>query len=171
MKVLIYGFKPYRDYKENVTEKIVRKITHRKGLIKTVFPVRFDKNMFLEKIKIVKPNIILGLGQCPRGNKIRIERKAVNLMKEDKKESLEIISRKGAEYVFVTFKLKKDKDSWISYDAGKYVCNFSIYIISNFSRHRNIKFAFLHIPKDYNVDKAVKFVDRKIEEMLSKVHE
>ncbi|RLF33066.1 MAG: hypothetical protein DRN08_05900, partial [Thermoplasmata archaeon] len=128
MKILVYGFKPYKNYKENITEKIIRKIKNRKNLVKIIFPVKFEKRIFLEKIRTIKPNIILGLGQHPRSKKIRIERKAINLKRKNKKEKPEFISKNKPFHLFVNVKLKKDKISWISYDAGKYVCNFSMYV-------------------------------------------
>ena len=166
MKILVYGFKPYKNYKENITEKIIRKIRNRKYLVKIIFPVKFEKHTFLKKIRTINPDIILGLGQHPRSKKIRIERKAINLKRKNKKEKPKIISKNKPFSFFVNVKLKKDRTSWISYDAGKYVCNFSMYVISDFSKNRGIKFAFIHIPKDYNVDKAVKFVESKIDEMI-----
>lgn len=169
MKILVYGFKPYKHWKENITEKILRKIKPRKNLKKVIFPVEFERKVFLDRIKRYKPDIILGLGQCSRGKKIRIERKAVNLKKHNKKEKAKIISRNKPKYLFTSLKLKKDKGSRISYNAGQYVCNFSIYVISDFSKNK-IGFAFLHIPSDYNLNKAVRFVESKINRLASKTH-
>ena len=165
MKILVYGFKPYKNRKENITEETIRKIRNKRNLNKVVFPVKFEKGIFLEKIKKYKPDVILGLGEHPRSRKIRIERKAVNL-KGHKKEKPKIISKNKPKHLFVNLRLKKDKNSWISYNAGKYVCNFSMYVISNFVKNKDIKFAFVHIPKDYNLNKAVRFVDSKINEVL-----
>jgi len=74
-KILIYGFKQYKKYKENITEKIVRKI--RRNVVKVVFQVKPSKKMFLNKVRQHKPDIILGLGQhgkSPVSTKLRIER-------------------------------------------------------------------------------------------------
>ncbi|MDD5217888.1 MAG: hypothetical protein PHS88_07270 [Candidatus Omnitrophica bacterium] len=166
MKILVYGFSPYKNYSENITERIIRKIRNRKDLTKIIFPVAFQKHIFLEKIRKNNPGVILGLGQHPRSKKMRIERKAVNLKRENKQEQAKIISKNKPAHLFINVKLKKDNNSWISYDAGKYVCNFSMYVISDFSKNKNIKFAFIHIPKDYSVNKAVKFVESKIDEMI-----
>jgi len=165
-KILIYGFKPFQGLKENITEKIIENIKNRKNLRKVVFPVKFEKKMFLNEIKEFEPDIILGLGLHPRGKKIRIERKAVNLKQFSKKDIPKPIYKNKPKYLFATLKLKRDKESWISYDAGKYVCNFSMYTLLEFTKNKNIKFAFLHIPKDYNLNKAVKFVGSKIDEIV-----
>lgn len=166
MKILVYGFRPYGKYKENITEKIIKKIKNRKGLIKVIFPVEFQKQLFLNKISRNKPAIILGLGQHSRGKKMRIERKAVNLKRRNKQQKPKIISENKPPYLFANLKLKKDNASWISYDAGKYVCNFSMYVISDASRNKDIKYAFIHIPKNYNINKAIKFIESKIDEMI-----
>jgi len=157
MKVFIYGFKPYKNYQENISENIIKKIRNRNNLKKNIFDVNFNKVNFIDEIKKFNPNIIIGLGQHPRSKKIRIERKALNLKKNSEKDSLKLISKKGPRHLFVNLKLKKDKYSWISYNAGKYVCNYSMYIISNFSKDK--KFAFIHIPKDYDVNAGVKYIE------------
>lgn len=166
MKILVYGFKLYKNYNENITEKIIRKIRDQIGLTKVVFPVKLQKQIFLDKITKNKPDIILGLGQHSRSNKMRMERKAVNLKRKNEQKKSKIISKNKPPHLFVNFKLKKDKASWISYDAGKYVCNFSMYVISDFARNKDIRYAFIHVPKDYNLDKAVKFIESKIDEMV-----
>jgi pyrrolidone-carboxylate peptidase len=163
MKTLIYGFMPYKEWKNNITEKIVKKVKG-KNLVKVVFPVRFEKRVFLDKIRRSKPDIIIGLGQHPRGKKIRIERKAMNTWAHSKQEEPRKIS-KGPKHYFLTAKLKKNKYSWISYNAGSYVCNFSMYIISDFIKNKKIRFAFIHISKEYRADKAAKFVENKIKEL------
>jgi pyrrolidone-carboxylate peptidase len=153
MKILIYGFGPYKKYKENISEKVVRKIKSKRNLVKVVFSSKFDRKMFLDKIRKVKPDIVIGLGQHTRGGKIRIERKAVNLRRDSKKEK--IIFKNKPKHRFLNLKLKKDKNSWLSYNAGKYICNYSMYVICGL----DVKFAFVHIPKDYGLGRAVRFID------------
>lgn len=164
MKILLYGFKPYKKFKSNITEEIINKISPRKDLRKVVFPVKFNKEIFLKEVRFYKPDIIIGLGQHARGKKIRIERKTINL-KGNKDKGYRAIDRKGTKFQFVNLRLKKDNISRLSYKAGKYVCNFSIYILSKWSRENNVKFAFLHIPKSFNASLAVNFVESKIEKV------
>lgn len=166
MKILVYGFKPFQGLEENITEKVVENIKNRKNLRKIVFPVKFEKKMFLDEIERFKPDIILGLGLHSRGKKNRIERRAVNLKQLSKKDLPKPIYKNKPKYLFATLKLKKNKESWISYNAGKYVCNFFMYTILDFTKNKNTKFAFIHIPKDYNLNKAVKFVESKIDEII-----
>ena len=162
MKILLQAFKPYKKYKENISEKIVRRIKNRKNLYKKVFEVKFNRKQFIDQIKKVKPNIIISLGQHPGSKKIRIERRACNLKRNNKEEKLKVILKGKPKYLYTNLKLKKDKNSRISYDAGDYVCNFSMYVILDYIKDKDIKFGFIHIPKDYNLNKAVKFIESKI---------
>jgi len=163
MKILIYGFGPYGPYKQNFSEKVIEKIKKRNNLKKVIFPVKFKKDVFLEKIKKFKPDFILGLGQYPKGKKIRIERKTMNKWKENEKEKIKKISKKGPRCYFLNLKLKKNKEAWLSYKTTDYACNFSMYVIMDFikAKNKNIKFGFLHIPFG-NIDKVAKFVESRI---------
>ena len=165
MRILVYGFEPYLSYKENVTKKVLRKLRIGKNLIKIVFPVYFHKQIFLNKIRRVNPDIIVGLGQYSRGHKIRIERKAINLKRSGQKEKLKVIAQNKPHHYFLKMKLNKDANSWISYNSGDYVCNFSMYVISDYIRKRKTKYAFIHIPKDYSINKATRFVEAKLREI------
>lgn len=166
MRILVYGFGPYKDHGANISERVVRRIRARKNLVRAVFPVEFKRRIFIDRIRASCPDIILGLGMHPRSRRIRIERKAANLKSRDRREEPVKILKNKPEFLFVNKRLRKDDNSWISYNAGKYVCNYSMYVISDFSRNRDIRFAFIHIPKDYNLDKAVEFAETKINEML-----
>lgn len=159
MEVLLYGFKPYKEWKTNISEKIVRKIK-RKNLKKIVFDVKPNKKQFIAAINKAKPDIIIGLAQSPRAKKIKIERKALNAYARTKKQKPRRILKAAKKTLPVNLKIKKDKNSRISYDAGTYVCNYSMYVILKHIKNKNIKFAFFHIPMDYNLNKALKFVNK-----------
>lgn len=147
---------------KNVSEEIIKKIKPRKGLRKFIFDVKSEKRQFKKALKY-KPDIIFGLGMSGRGKKIRIERKARNIRKAKKDEKLRVIDKRGKD-IFVNIKIKYDKNSRISYDAGWYICNFSMYIILK-SMKKNQKYAFFHIPKDYDLKKAVKFFSKIIDKI------
>lgn len=164
MKILIYGFEPFGNNDSNITKEIIKHLPSSKDLIKDILPVEFNKEMILKMIKENHPDFIIGLGQHNRGKMIRIERKAHNVMKEADK--LKPILNASARSHFLNLRLKKDKNSWLSYDAGDYVCNYSMYIISDY--FKDIKFAFLHIPSDYSMDKAIGYIVRSIETIKKK---
>jgi pyrrolidone-carboxylate peptidase len=102
MRILIYGFGPYGQFRDNVTEKIVRALPKRCGLKKIVFPVRFHKGQFTSVIKDFRPDVVLGLGQCSRGSLLRHERRAVNRRRNSKDEKPRSIMRAGAPRLFTS---------------------------------------------------------------------
>lgn len=136
MKKFIYAFKPFGKFKTNSSEKILKSIKGKS--IKKVFDVKFDKQMFLKEIKKHNPDIIIGIGMVARSKKVRIERKAVNKMKNKK------IAKKRKDALFTTLRIRPTKTMRISYDAGTYVCNYSMYTILH--RFKDKKYAFFHVP-------------------------
>lgn len=166
MKILIYGFKPYNRYQTNISEQVIKGVRNKKNLRKVIFPVEFSKRNFISQIGKIRPDIIIGLGQTSKGRKLKIERRAVNLKRGiDGKKSSAAILEKRARYLFVSLKLKKNSHSRISYNAGKYVCNYSMYVILDFLRkyRKSIKFAFIHIPKNYHKRVAVRYLEKTIQ--------
>ena len=90
MKILIYGFKPYKQYKTNISESVVKRLKTEKRfkVEKTILPVVFKKNI-LKNIQEFKPDIIIGLGQKPRGSLLEIEKTAKNVYDKDKLKAIE----------------------------------------------------------------------------------
>jgi len=160
MKVLVYGFKSYKHWKKNITEQVLDKIPENKNLVKVAFPLRYNKKIFLKKIKETMPDIIIGLGQHEVGDMFRVERKAVNVKRRNQKTEPSFIFQNKPHHYFLTLMLEEDIDSWHSYDAGDDISNYSMYVISHLCK--NIKFAFIHIPKNMDVEKAAKYVNKKI---------
>ena len=60
--ILIYGFKPYLRYSENITESIIEEINNREIGRGLVFDVEFNRRMFTDALRRYSPKIILGLG-------------------------------------------------------------------------------------------------------------
>ncbi len=149
--MLVTAFEPFKDYSENITEKVLKILPESKNLVKRLLPVRFEKKIFIDVIKNTSPDIVIALGQYPRGKKIRIERKAVNLKRDNKEDVPQKITNNGVDILFTSLKLKDDSMSRITYDSGMYVCNFSMYTSLEFLNSSNIKYCFLHIPKDNDV--------------------
>src|SRR5215470_5005177 len=158
MRVLVYGFGPYRHFQANVTEKILRQLPKRKLLKKVVFPVRFHKRQFTGAIKTFNPDVILGLGQCSNGRLLRVETTAVNKRRNKKTERTQAIVASGAKKLRTNLKLNLGAQARFSHSAGDYVCNYSMYVVLDFLKRRrlSIPFAFVHIPHDYNQRKAVR---------------
>ncbi len=167
MRLLIYGFGPYLRFKGNITEKILRKLPRRRGLKKIVFPVRFQKSQFVKTVKKYNPDAVLGLGQRSRGRRLKIELKAVNQKRKDKREKPTSIVPGGPKRLRTNLELKGSDQATISYDAGNYVCNYSMYVILDYLRRNRLptRFGFIHIPHHYNVAKATRFLKKALKQI------
>ncbi len=165
MRVLVYGFGPYKDFKTNITQKIIRKLPRSANVKKIVFPVRFDKAQFIAAVEKHRPNVILGLGQCGSGKDLRIERRAVNRRRDSKEEQGRPIRRGAATSLGTTLKLDGlGKQAHTSGSAGDYVCNFSMYVMLDYLRRygKKARYGFIHIPHNYPFDRAFRLVRRVI---------
>ena len=168
MRILLYGFGPYQQFEDNVTEQILRKIPKRRGLTKIVFPVKFDRAQFIGAVTKYKPQWIIGLGQCSRGRRLRVETRAINQRRNSKKEKARPIVRGGARKLFTDLRVELGRQARRSRNAGDYVCNFSIYVILETLRRRQleIRYGFIHIPHDYDAGKAAALVDSALAQMI-----
>jgi pyroglutamyl-peptidase len=162
MRLLIYGFGPYREFPDNITEKILRRLPRRSGLKKIVFPVRFHKGQFVNAVKKHKPDVILGLGQCSRGQRLRIESRAKNGKRNTPKEKARPIIAGGPQRLGTNLELALSGES--SNNAGEYVCNYSMYVMLHFiKRHRlPIRYGFIHIPYRYDYRRAVRLLAKAV---------
>lgn len=166
MKIFLYGFRAYGKYKDNITEKIIQRLVPRSTVITKVFPVMFDQKQFLESLQEIEPDIILGLGQCRKGDKIRIEQQAKNIQQDGHEAPQKPIIPGKNKFLPVTLHLKPTEKSVLSFDAKNFVCNFSMYVILNAIKNRNIPYAFLHIPHSFDLDQATTFVEMTIDQIL-----
>ncbi len=168
MKLLVYAFEPFGQNTKNISQQVLKQLRGRKNVKKIILPVKFNSTFVIKAIENIKPNIILGLGQYPRGKKIRIERLAKNQQKS-KGHLQTSIKKNGPAKAAVTLKLQPDINSWVSYNAGRYVCNYSIYVLLTNAITKDIPFAFLHISKKVDVNKATDILEHKIDEILAVV--
>ena len=149
-RILIYGFGPYQQYTSNITEVLLRSMKLPRNVFKEVFEVRFSRRMFENTFETVRPDVILGLGQHPRARKLRIERRT---HKRDH----------SAQARFVNLSLPHTSESTVAYDAGNYVCNYSMWVSTTWCLQNNARSGFLHIPKDYSTKRLEKYVRRVID--------
>lgn len=167
MRLLIYGFGPYRQFRENVTETILRRLPKRRGLAKVVFPVKFDRRQFIEAVKRYNPEIVLGLGQRAAGRRLRIESRAGNRRRNRKHDQERPIVAGEPRWLPTNLDLKRGRQAIFSNDAGDYVCNYSMYVILDFLRRRPgaVRFGFVHVPHGYDSEKAARFLRAAIDKM------
>jgi pyroglutamyl-peptidase len=161
LRILLYGFGPYLQYRDNITAKILRLLPRRRGLRKVVFPVRFDRRQFIEAIRRTKPDIVLGLGQSSR-QRIEIERQAANRRRTRPGVSSRHILPSAPQRLLTTLRLRIGGEARRSTEAGDYVCNFSMYVMLDHIRRKrlDIHYGFIHIPHDYDVLKATRLVEK-----------
>jgi len=168
MRILLYGFGPHRQFSDNVTERILRRIAKRRGLTTVVFPIKFDRSQFVRAVTKHSPEWIVGLGQCSRGRLLRIETRAMNKRRHSKREKARPIVPRGAVKLFTNLRPELGRDARQSRNAGAYVCNFSLYVILETLRRRRLgtRCGFIHIPYDYDPGKAARLVDGALGRMV-----
>jgi pyroglutamyl-peptidase len=161
MRILLYGFGPYRQFHENITARILKSLPARSGLKKVVFPVRFQRRQFISALRRHKPDVVLGLGQSTR-QQIEVEARARNRRRARKSDKPKAIIGTAPKTRPTTLDIKRGR--WIgkSTNAGDYVCNYSMFVLLEEIARKELKipFGFIHIPHDCDPEKASRFVQR-----------
>lgn len=98
---------------------------------------------------------------------MKIERRAVNRRRETQREKPRSIHPGGSKWLVTNLRLNGGRQARISYDAGDYVCNYSMYVILDYlKRHRlPARFGFIHIPHDYSAARAQRFLLKVVREI------
>ena len=166
-KIWVYGFQPFLHYPENITQKVIAQLEAEQcfgNVNYSVLAVDFQADIFEAPLRAVQPDVVLGMGQYPRGQKIRIERKAFNWQrdKSNPDHAEGPILSTGQALERPSWNIKPDTMSWRSYNAGRYVCNYSMYQLSRWARLQHFNYAFIHIPKDFCLEHAVGFVKKHL---------
>lgn len=167
MRILLYGFGPYRQFRDNVTKHVLRALPARRGLKKTLFPVRFHRTQFVTAVEKHRPDVVLGLGQCGRGRRLRVEARAVNGRRARKEDKPKKIDARGEKHLPTSLRLALGPAARSSRSAGDYVCNFSMYVILDLIRKKSLstRYGFVHIPHDYDPRKAAAVLHAAIEKL------
>ena len=165
-KILIYGFRPFKKYKKNISAETAKKVTQNREITRAILPIVYKKKYILSKIRKYQPDIIIGLGQT-EGKLIEIERKTKNIYEMEGSKLKRKINPKGPKQYLVNLKLKKISGTEISHNAGEYLCNFTMYVIMDFIKKKRVKvkFGFIHIPRNYGLQKAVEVVKKLISQI------
>jgi pyrrolidone-carboxylate peptidase len=161
MRVLVYGFGGYRQFRGNITARIIESLPKSAGLMTEIFPVRFQRRQFIAALKRHRPDIVLGLGQSAR-KRIDVETRARNCRRAAKSDELRPILRDRQMSLPTTLKIRAGRSVRSSNDAGDYVCNYSMYVLLDaISRAGGkVRFGFIHIPHNWDLDEAVELVRR-----------
>ena len=167
MNIIVTGFEPFLNNKENPTQEIVRLLPKSiKGhqITSLELPVVFDEcfDLLQEKIDELNPGLVICLGLAQGRNQITPERVALNL------KSVSVADNKGNKFIdeaivedgenayFSTLPLQKmvdkmkEKDipAGISNTAGLYVCNNIMYHLLHYNKvnELNMMAGFIHVP-------------------------
>ena len=159
MRILLYGFGPYRPFSDNITARIIESLPAQSGLKKVIFPVRFDRRQFVDALGRHKPDVVLGLGQSSR-KQIDVEMRAKNRRRARKSDRPRPILATRPQSLPTTLDIRAGQLAKKSTNAGDYVCNYSIYLMLDeiIRREMRIPLGFIHIPHDYDAQKARQFV-------------
>ena len=171
-RFLLTYFEPFGGAKKNISQQVAEGI-EAEGLVKRCLPVSFKRSpeVLRETLKDYQPAFILSLGQCAEGEKIRLERFAINLMDSDKGDNdgympdEETIDTNAPLALRTSLNIKQLQRECVnvglpvilSNSAGLYVCNRIFWEALRYTE----KALFVHIPKNMDISIARQII-RKI---------
>src|SRR5574341_771784 len=160
-RILLYGFGPYREFRDNITARIIRSLPSQAGLKKLLFPVRFRRRQFIDALHRHRPDIILGLGQSSR-KQIEVETRARNRRRARKQDRPRPIFNDQPKLLPTTLAIRAGRWAGMSKDAGDYVCNYSMFVLLDEIRRKEMRtrLGFIHIPHDCDHREASRYVLR-----------
>lgn len=169
MKVLVTGFDPFGGESVNPAYEAVKQIPDQVAgaqVIKVEIPTVFDKAGEAVEKAIIEhnPDIVLCIGQAGGRAGISVEKVAINLQEaripdnEGRQPFDKKVREDGENAYFATVPVKamvkhiEDNGipAHISYTAGTYVCNDTMYSLLYMinKKYNNIKGGFIHVPYD-----------------------
>ncbi|WP_262122615.1 pyroglutamyl-peptidase I [Anaerococcus sp. Marseille-Q5996] len=166
MKILVTGFDPFGGEPTNPAIESVKRIDDNiegAEIIKLEIPTVFHKaaDVVEEKIKEVKPDVVLSIGQAGGRYGITVERVAINqddarIEDNEGKQPIDVVIREdGAPAYFSTLPIKamveeikkENLPASVSNTAGTFVCNHIMYQdLYLAEKYGNIKAGFIHVP-------------------------
>lgn len=166
MKILVTGFDPFGGEPTNPAIESVKRIDDNiegAEIIKLEIPTVFHKaaDVVEEKIKEVKPDVVLSIGQAGGRYGITVERVAINqddarIEDNEGNQPIDVkIREDGAPAYFSTLpikamveEIKKEKlPASVSNSAGTFVCNHIMYQdLYLAEKYGDIKAGFIHVP-------------------------
>lgn len=166
MKILVTGFDPFGGEPTNPAIESVKRIDDNiegAEIIKLEIPTVFHKaaDVVEEKIKEIKPDVILSVGQAGGRYGITVERVAINeddarIEDNEGNQPIDVkIREDGAPAYFATLPIKamveeikkENIPASVSNSAGTFVCNHIMYQdLYLAEKYGNIKAGFIHVP-------------------------
>ena len=166
MKILVTGFDPFGGEPTNPAIESVKRIDDNiegAEIIKLEIPTVFHKaaDVVEAKIKEVKPDVVLSIGQAGGRYGIAVERVAINqddarIEDNEGNQPIDVAIREdGAPAYFSTLPIKamveeikkENLPANVSNTAGTFVCNHIMYQdLYLAEKYGNIKAGFIHVP-------------------------
>ena len=167
MKILITGFAPFGGETINPSYEAVRLLPETIGahtITKLELPVTFKgaPTLLAEKVRALKPDILISVGQAGGRPNITLERVAINLMDARMPDNDGFspedvpVEKDGETAYFTTLPVKKMMDAMneagisagLSYSAGSYVCNTVMYAGLYLAARElpSMRAGFIHVP-------------------------
>lgn len=166
MKILVTGFDPFGGEPTNPAIESVKRIDDNiegAEIIKIEIPTVFHKaaDVVEEKIKEVKPDVVLSIGQAGGRYGITVERVAINqddarIEDNEGNQPIDVVIREdGAPAYFSTLPIKamveeikkENLPASVSNTAGTFVCNHIMYQdLYLAEKYGDIKAGFIHVP-------------------------
>ena len=172
MRILVTAFEPFGGNDTNISQKVLDAI--QADVAKLLLPVSFRRapEVLNEAIDQFQPDVIIAMGQAAEGDKIRLERLAINMMDSAKGDNdgylpdEEIICNETPLALKTSLPVKQlcadcvnaGLPTKVSNSAGLYVCN-RIYFEA--LRHTTSSL-FVHIPKNMDVETAKQTINQLI---------
>lgn len=172
MRILVTAFEPFGGSDTNISQRVLDAI--QADVAKLLLPVSFRRapEVLNEAIGLLQPDVIIAMGQAAEGDKIRLERLAINMMDSAKGDNdgylpdEELICPEAPLALKTTLPVKPlcadcinaGLPTMVSNSAGLYVCN-RIYFEA--LRHTTNSL-FVHIPKAMDVETAKQTINQLI---------
>lgn len=162
MRILVTAFEPYGGNDTNISQRVLD--ATQADVAKLLLPVSFRRapEVLNEAIGQLQPDVIIAMGQAAEGDKIRLERLAINLMDSAKGDNdgyipdEELICPEAPLALKTALPVKQlcadcinaGLPTIISNSAGSYVCNRVYWE----ALHYTEKALFVHIPKNMDIE-------------------
>ena len=166
MRVLLTGFEPFGNYKENsswaVAEKVAACGVCNANVMARRLPVSFAgvAKALRDAVEECTPDIIVMLGQSANIDYVKLERIAINMMDSAKPDNDGYIPDEvpiytdGAAALFTNTDIKDLRrvveelgiPAKVSNSAGLYVCNRTYYEALLLCKEKGMKALFVHLP-------------------------
>ncbi len=172
VRILVTAFEPFGGSDTNISQRVLDAI--QADVAKLLLPVSFRRapHVLNEVIGLLQPDMIFSMGQTAEGDKIRLERLAINMMDCAKGDNdgyfpdEEIICNEAPLALKTALPVKQlcadcvnaGLPTKVSNSAGLYVCN-RIYFEA--LRHTPNSL-FVHIPKNMDVETAKQTINQLI---------